>query len=51
MNMLHRLVTRFLLGADDPHGNTWGRRLPGVEEWQPPLPLREKGGPGDQQLS
>ena len=36
------------LGADDPHGNTWGRRLPGVEEWTPPLPLREKDGPGDQ---
>lgn len=46
MNMLHRLVTRFLLGADDPHGNTWGRRRPGVEEWTPPLPLREKGRAG-----
>ena len=44
MNMLHRLVIRFLLDADDPHGNTWGRRLPGVEEWTPPLPLREKTG-------
>jgi len=46
MNMLHRLVTRFLLGAGDPHGNTWGRRLPGVAEWNPPLPLREKRAPG-----
>lgn len=42
MNMLHRLAIRFLLGASDPHGNTWGRRLPGVEEWRPPLELREK---------
>ena len=47
MNMLHRLVIRFLTGADDRHGNTWGRRLPGVEEWRPPLPLREKRSPGD----
>ena len=42
VNMLHRLAIRFLLGAGDPYGNTWGRRLPGVEEWRPPLELREK---------
>ncbi|MCY4399367.1 MAG: alpha/beta hydrolase [Gemmatimonadetes bacterium] len=43
VNMLHRLAIRFLLGASDPHGNTWGRRLPGVDEWKPPLDLRERG--------
>ena len=45
MNMVHRMILRFLLGKDDPYGNTWGRRFPGVAEgeWRPPLTLREKG--------
>ena len=38
MNMLHRLILRFLLESEDSYGNTWGRRLPGVERWDPPLP-------------
>ena len=44
MNMVQRLILRFLLGKDDPYDNTWGRRYPGVAEaeWQPPLPLRAK---------
>ena len=42
MNMLHRLILRFLLGSGDRYRNTWGRRVPGVTEWQPPLDLREK---------
>ena len=42
MNMLHRLILRFLLGKADPYGNTWGRRVPGVSAWEPPLELREK---------
>ena len=43
MNMLHRLILRFLLGKADPYRSTWGRRLPGAEAWNPPLaPLREK---------
>ena len=42
MNMLHRLIVRFLLDTDDRYGNTWGRRLPGVSEWNPPLELTEK---------
>ena len=42
MNMLHRLILRFLLERGDPYGSTWGRRLPGVTEWNPPLALREK---------
>ena len=43
MNMLHRMIIRFLLKKDDRYGNTWGRRVPGVAEWAPPLPLGEKG--------
>ncbi|GEM_PF-293332 len=43
MNMLHRLILRFLLDRGDPYGNTWGRRLPGVGDWNPPLELAEKG--------
>ncbi len=45
MNMVHRLILRFLLGKDDPYGNTWGRRFPGIAvgEWEPPLPLAAKG--------
>lgn len=44
MNMLHRLILRFLQEEGDPYGSTWGRRLPGVKSWNPPLaPLREKG--------
>ena len=43
MNMLHRLILRFLLRKGDAYGSTWGRRLPGVAEWNPPLePLRRK---------
>ena len=42
MNMLHRLILRFLLGRGDPYGNTWGRRLPRVAEWNPPMELTEK---------
>ena len=43
MNMLHRLILRFLLRKGDPYDSTWGRCLPGVAEWNPPLePLRPK---------
>jgi len=41
MDMLHRLLVRFFTGRPDVHGNTWGRRVPGVETWQPPIKLRE----------
>ena len=37
MNMLHRLILRFLLDKGDSYGNTWGRPLPGVTEWNPPV--------------
>lgn len=40
MNMLHRLIVRFLTGAPDPHRNTWGRPAPGIthDAWKPPIP-------------
>ncbi|MCZ6858679.1 MAG: alpha/beta hydrolase [Alphaproteobacteria bacterium] len=43
MNMLHRMIVRFFTGADNKHGNTWGRVLPGIDkaEWDPPLDLGE----------
>jgi len=37
MNMLHRLLVRFLRNETDPRGNTWGRPFPGVSAWNPPL--------------
>ena len=42
MDMLQRLAVRFFAGQPDLHENTWGRRVPGVRDWQPPLPLQEK---------
>ena len=43
MNMLHRLILRFLLNKGDGYGNTWGCPLPGVAQWDPPLkPLKPK---------
>ncbi len=41
MNMLHRLIIRFLLQKEDGYDNTWGRPLPGVEKWNPPLELQQ----------
>lgn len=42
MNMLHRLIVRFFKNTPDRRQNTWGRCAPGVINWKPPLPLREK---------
>jgi hypothetical protein len=42
MNMLHRLIVRFLTGKPDKYKNTWGRPAPGVAAWQPPLALDSK---------
>jgi hypothetical protein len=42
MDMLHRLIVRFLTGNPDEHANTWGRPAPGVTQWEPPLKLNEK---------
>jgi pimeloyl-ACP methyl ester carboxylesterase len=44
MDMLHRLITRFLAGKADDHGNTWGRPAPGITEndWKPPVTLKLK---------
>ncbi|HVN58748.1 MAG TPA: alpha/beta hydrolase [Bacteroidales bacterium] len=41
MNMIHRLIVRFLKDLDDIRGNTWGSRAPGAEKWNPPLKLTE----------
>ena len=42
MNMLHRLIVRFITGKPDQYGNTWGRPLPGFEgKWDPPLSFDE----------
>jgi pimeloyl-ACP methyl ester carboxylesterase len=42
MDMLHRLIVRHFTGRVDSRGNTWGRPVPGVKRWQPPMPLRRK---------
>ncbi|MFO7462097.1 MAG: alpha/beta hydrolase [Desulfatiglandales bacterium] len=42
MNMLHRILVRFFTGRSDPRGNTWGRRAPGAERWNPPMEMRER---------
>ena len=39
MNMLHRMIVRHFTGSDDPHKNTWGRKLSGVTDWEPPMNL------------
>jgi len=42
MDMLHRLTVRHFKGQADPRGITWGRPIPGVAKWDPPLDLRNK---------
>lgn len=42
MNMLHRMIVRFFTGKPDKRNNTWGRKAPGVQQWNPPLRLEEK---------
>jgi pimeloyl-ACP methyl ester carboxylesterase len=37
MDMLHRLIVRFFKGGTDDRRNTWGRPVPGVADWAPPL--------------
>lgn len=41
MDMLHRLIVRFLADRPDRNRNTWGRPMPGVstDDWSPPLDL------------
>lgn len=43
MNLLQRLVVRFLTGARDKYKVTYGSPAPGVTNWKPPLPLGEQG--------
>lgn len=42
MDMVHRMLVLFFTGRPDLHGNTWGRRVPGVKVWQPPIEMRER---------
>lgn len=42
MDMLHRLIVRHFTGRPDRRGNTWGRPVPGVTAWQPPLELTDR---------
>lgn len=42
MNMLHQLIVRHFTGSPDRHGNTWGRSVPGVDDWNPPMELHRK---------
>ncbi len=43
MNLVQRILLRFLKEGDsrDRYGNTWGRKVPGVDKWEPPLELEE----------
>lgn len=42
MDMLHRMIVRHFTGKPDKHHNTWGRPVPGVTDWAPPLKLVPK---------
>ena len=44
MDMLHRMIVRFLTGRPDKNKNTWGRPAPGIsiDNWSPPLTLNCK---------
>lgn len=49
MNMLHRLIVRFVTDAPDPHGKTWGRPAPGIthQAWKPPIHRLRNKSQGD----
>lgn len=42
MDMVHRLIVRHFTERPDTRGNTWGRPVPGVAKWDPPMTLRNK---------
>ena len=44
MDLVRRLLIRFITGATDSYGNTWGRPAPGVSksEWAPPIKLKAR---------
>ncbi len=41
MNLVQRLLLRFLTNGKDQYGNTWGRVVPGVA-WNPPMKLKQR---------
>lgn len=43
MDLIKRILIRFFTNTGDgKYDNTWGRATPGVQQWNPPLPLRRK---------
>ena len=42
MNLVHRILLRFFTDGSDKYGNTWGRAVPGVAQWNPPLKLKRR---------
>ena len=42
MNLVLRLLVRFLSNQDDTHNNTWGRRHPDVKGWNLPFRLEQR---------
>ena len=42
MDLVHRLVVRHFTERPDTRGSTWGRPVPGVTKWAPPMELRNK---------
>ncbi len=42
MNLIQRILLRFFTGKTDKYKNTWGRAVPGVAQWNPPIKLKRK---------
>lgn len=43
MDLLKRILIRFFTNTgDSKYDNTWGRAVPGIQNWNPPLSLRRK---------
>ena len=42
MNLVQRLLLRFLTDRKNQYDNTWGRAVPGVARWNPPMTLNQR---------
>ena len=42
MNLVQRLLLRFLTGRKNRYDNIWGRAVPGVARWNPPMKLNRR---------
>lgn len=40
--VVYQELVRFFTGRPDVHGNPWGRRVPGLKTWNPPIEMRER---------